>query len=128
ERSGGVRVGFKLIDLMSKSEARLARVGKGKTIVGKYEVLLEEFDKFLEKLDLNGDLVIIDEVGPMELKSPKFISIVQELMSRENIIFTVHYKANHWLVEKIKREFRLYTIDETNREKVAQEIVKLYDH
>lgn len=127
ERKDGVRVGFKLIDLSTNSEAKLARVGKGKIMVGKYEVLLEDFDDFLERLDLSGELVIIDEVGPMELKSSKFISIVQDLMKREDLLFTVHYKANHWLVEKIKRDFRLYTLHESNRERVVEEIVKIYD-
>ncbi|MCS7144704.1 MAG: nucleoside triphosphatase, partial [Archaeoglobaceae archaeon] len=47
ERKDGVRVGFKLIDLSTNSEAKLARVGKGKIMVGKYEVLLEDFDNFL---------------------------------------------------------------------------------
>ncbi|MEM2727379.1 MAG: NTPase [Archaeoglobaceae archaeon] len=127
EREKGIRTGFRLIDLSGKLEAKLARVGKGTIMVGKYEVLLEEFENFLESLDLSGDLVVIDEVGPMELKSSKFVSIVQELISRENLLFTVHYKANHWLVEKIKKEFRLFTIDESNRDRVAEEIVKLYD-
>ncbi|MEM0301726.1 MAG: NTPase [Archaeoglobaceae archaeon] len=127
ERVGGVRTGFKLMDLSSKSEARLAKVGKGEITVGKYVVLLEEFESFLENLDLSGDLVIIDEVGPMELKSSKFIFMIQNLMNRENLLFTVHYKSNHWLIERIKKEFRLYTIDEANRNFVTQEIVKLYD-
>lgn len=127
ERVGGVRIGFKLIDLSGKFEARLAKVGKGKVTVGKYMVFLEEFENFLENLDLSGDLVIIDEVGPMELKSSKFIFMVQELMKRENLLFTVHYRSNHWLIDRIKKEFRLYAIDEENRNYVSEEIVKLYD-
>lgn len=127
ERFGGVRVGFKLVDLSGKFQAKLAKVGKGKITVGKYVVLLEEFESFLDNLDLGGDLVIIDEVGPMELKSPKFISLVQELMKKENLLFTVHYRSEHWLIDRVKKEFRLYTINEVNRNSVAEEIVKLYD-
>lgn len=127
ERVEGIRRGFKLLDLSGGKEARLARVGKGKTMVGKYEVLVEEFEGFLEELDLSGDIIIIDEVGPMELKSQKFISLVGEILSRENLLFTVHYRANHPLVNKIRREFRLYSIDESNRDWVAEEIVSIYD-
>ncbi|MCX8172751.1 MAG: NTPase [Archaeoglobaceae archaeon] len=127
ERERGVRVGFKLIDLKSGFEARLARVGKGKINVGKYEVLLDEFENFLEKVDTSGELIIIDEVGPMELKSQKFITFVQELIKLERILLTVHYRAKHWIIEKIKRDFRLYTIDEGNRDKIFYEIVRIYD-
>ncbi|MDK2795758.1 MAG: nucleoside-triphosphatase [Archaeoglobaceae archaeon] len=127
ERAGGKRVGFKLVELSGGREAKLARVGKGKLMVGKYEVLLENFEKFLGELDLNGELVIIDEVGPMELKSQKFVSLVEELMKKEKLLFTVHYRANHPLAKKIRRDFRIYTIDESNRDQVAEEIVTLYD-
>ncbi len=127
ERVKGVRTGFKLVDLSTGREAKLARVGKGKTMVGKYEVLLEEFEKFLEELDLSGELVIIDEVGPMELKSQKFVSLVWEILNKEDLLFTVHYKATHPLVDKIRGEFRLYILDESNRERVKDEIVSLYD-
>lgn len=126
-RSCGVRVGFKLLELSSGREAMLARIGKGRVTVGKYEVLLEEFENFLERLELSGEFIIVDEVGPMELKSQKFVSLIQELMGRENLLFTVHYKANHWLAERIRREFRLYTINEGNRDRIVEEIVRLYD-
>ncbi|MCQ4153435.1 MAG: NTPase [Archaeoglobi archaeon] len=127
ERVKGIRTGFKLVDLSTGREAMLARVGKGKTMVGKYEVLVEEFERFLEELDLSGKLVIIDEVGPMELKSQKFVSLVQKILDNEDLLFTVHYKANHPLADKIRREFRLYILDESNRERVKDEIVRCYD-
>ncbi|MCS7119082.1 MAG: nucleoside-triphosphatase [Archaeoglobaceae archaeon] len=126
EREKGVRVGFKLIDLVSNLSAQLARVGGGKIMVGKYEVLVENFDIFLDKLDLDGELLILDEVGPMELKSKKFVSIVQDLIERENLLFTVHYRFNHPLIERIRRDFKVYVIDERNRNTVLNEIVRIY--
>uniref|UniRef100_A0A7J2TIA3 Nucleoside-triphosphatase ENP88_01960 n=1 Tax=Archaeoglobus fulgidus TaxID=2234 RepID=A0A7J2TIA3_ARCFL len=126
ERSEGKRVGFKLVDLNSKEEAKLARVGKGKVNVGKYEVLIESFENFLRKLKLDGDLIIIDEIGPMELKSEKFVSIVNDLLSKENLLFTIHYRFNHPLLNRIRKNFSIYIIDEKNRDAVAEEIVKNY--
>lgn len=126
ERDKGVRTGFKLIDLASNRSSQLARVGKGKVTVGKYEVLLESFESFLRDLDLSGDLVIIDEVGPMELKSKAFVYFVESLLERDNLLFTIHYRANHPLIEKIRRSFKVYVIDEENRNSVAEEIVKIY--
>ncbi len=126
ERVRDVRVGFKLVDLNTNQEAKLARIGKGKVNVGKYEVLIESFEDFLDKLKFEGDLIIIDEIGPMELKSNKFISTVRDLLSKENLLFTIHYKARHPLLDTIRRDFRIYTIDEKNRNLVAEEIAKIY--
>ncbi|MEM1579402.1 MAG: NTPase [Archaeoglobaceae archaeon] len=128
ERELNVRTGFRLIDLSTNRSAQLARVGKGKVMVGKYEVLVENFEKFLDEISFDGDLIVIDEVGPMELKSQKFVSIVDKLIEKDNLLFTVHYRANHWLLEKIKKEFRLFVLSEANRNKIAEEIVKIYDH
>lgn len=126
ERERGVRTGFRLLDLVSKRSAQLARAGKGRVMVGKYEVLIENLEKFLRDLDLSGELVIIDEVGPMELKSERFVEFVEKLLSREKLLFTIHYRANHPLIEKIRGSFRVYVIDEKNRDSVAEEIVKTY--
>jgi len=124
-----VRVGFIMIDLKTGEEAWLARVGSGKAKVGKYAVFIENIDRFSEKLeDCRSDLIIIDEIGPMELKSRKFVETVNDLLNYcNNILVTVHYKSRHWLVEKIKREFKLYVIDEKNRNDVVEEIVSAYD-
>lgn len=126
EREKGTRVGFKLFDLSSNRTAQLARVGRGKVMVGKYEVLVENFENFLKDLNLSGNLIIIDEIGPMELKSKFFVPFVESLLERDNLLFTIHYRANHPLIEKIKRSFRIYVIDEKTRDSVAEEIVKIY--
>ncbi len=124
-RERGRRIGFKLHDLRSGEELWLAKVGEGYPKVGKYVVFLNSIDRFAEKLNsYGGKLVIVDEVGPMELKSEKFIRAMEELIeSPKNLLVTVHYKSKHPLVERIKREFDLYVIDERNRDMVAEEII-----
>jgi len=128
-RDRGIRIGFKIVDLKSGEEFWLAKVGIGKVKVGKYVVFVENIDRFADKIrEFKGDLIIVDEVGPMELKSEKFIEAVNELVdSRENLLFTVHYKSKHWLVEKIRKNFKLYVLNEENRNKIADEIADAYD-
>ncbi len=124
-RENKKRVGFKLKDLRSGEEVWLAKIGDGKPKVGKYVVFVENLEKFLDNLDLHAEILIVDEVGPMELKSQKFVEFIEdEIFSREKVLVTVHYKASHPLAEKIRREFRLFVIDEENREKVVEEILK----
>ena len=128
-RDRGIRIGFKIVDLKSGEEFWLAKVGIGKVKVGKYVVFVENVDRFADKIrEFKGDLIIVDEVGPMELKSERFIEAVNELVdSRENLLFTVHYKSKHWLVEKIRKNFKLYVLNEENRNKIADEIADAYD-
>ena len=126
-RKDGRRVGFKLIDLSSGREEWLARVGEGRVRVGKYAVNVEGFERFLESVNTKADLIIIDEVGPMELKSEKFVGFVERLMDKEKLLFTIHLKSKHRLLEGIRKEFRVYVIDEANRDKAAEEIIEIFE-
>ncbi|WP_202319168.1 NTPase [Archaeoglobus neptunius] len=122
-RDGGRRIGFRLCNLSTGEEVWLARVGEGKVRVGKYAVFLNNFEKFLDGIDV-GDITIIDEVGPMELKSRRFVEFVENIMGRDGLLFTVHYRSKHWLIEKIRKQFSLYILDEFNRDKITEEVIK----
>ncbi len=142
-REGGKRVGFKLVNLEDGSEAWLARaegVGcgdragggggvrgggvRGWARVGKYIVDVEALEGFLPTINLNSELIIIDEVGPMELKSRRFVEFVENVMKKDSVLVTIHYRSKHWLVEKIRREFKLYVLDENNRDLLASKIAE----
>ena len=126
-RERGRRIGFKLHDLKSGEELWLARVGEGYPKVGKYVVFVDSIERFSERMKYYKGVVIIDEVGPMELKSKSFINSMYELIESPNdLLVTVHYKSRHPLVERIKRDFKLYVINEGNRDDVAKEIIKIF--
>ncbi len=127
-RIGGRRTGFKLVELGGKAEAWLARVGGGDVRVGKYAVFVDELERFLDNLNLDCELLIIDEVGPMELKSKKFVEFVRrEVLTRNNVLVSVHMKSRHPVAEEIRRSFKLYTLTEENRDAVAEEVIRTYD-
>lgn len=127
-RERGRRIGFKLHDLRSGEELWLAKVGEGFPRVGKYVVFLENLNRFAERIEsYEGCPIIIDEVGPMELKSERFVEAMENLIDGDkNLLVTVHYKSKHPLVERIKRDFELYVIDERNRDEVAEEIIRRF--
>ena len=130
-RERGVRVGFKLIDLKSGEEAWLAKVGyRSPFKVGKYGVILESIDRFAERIEgyANADLIILDEIGPMELKSRKFVEAVEGILDRDNLLFTIHLKSQHPLLKRIRSEFEVITLSEENRNAVAEEIVRRFTH
>ena len=97
-RRGGVRVGFLLRDLLTGDEGYLARVGAGRPRVGKYVVLLDELERVgvgaIERAIRDADVVIIDEIGPMENYSRRFRSAVLEaLSSPKPVLATIHVRA-----------------------------------
>ncbi|MDX1799003.1 MAG: nucleoside-triphosphatase, partial [Candidatus Lokiarchaeia archaeon] len=77
-RQGKNRIGFNIVDIFSGDTAQLARVGNYNTRhkVGKYNVFVKNLNEFIKKkLRLDGkslDLIIIDEIGKMELYSKEF--------------------------------------------------------
>ncbi len=129
-RERGVRIGFKLVDLETGEEEWLARVGGGRVRVGKYAVLVESVDRFAERIGgyMDADLVIIDELGPMELKSKRFVRAVESLMGRDCLLFSIHLKARHPLLDRVRREFNVYELTTENRDRVAREIVEMIRH
>jgi nucleoside-triphosphatase THEP1 len=98
----GKRLGFDVVDIYSGNMSQLARIGDFKTKyrVGKYNVFVEEFDRYLENsLSLEEktvDLIIIDEIGKMELYSRKFQSFINRVFSSSiPILATIGLKLNH---------------------------------
>lgn len=127
-REGGERKGFKIIDLKTGAEGMLAHVAlREGPRVGKYRVNLHDIEKFSNSLEEDCDLMIIDEIGPMELMSEKFIRAVREIFgSGKNVIATIHYKSGHELVRELKnrKDVAIYEINEANRDKTLKEILQ----
>ncbi len=128
-RERGVRVGFVFYDLSDGEEIWLAHKDNPSSVrVGKYGVFVENIDRVSEKLYryIGAEVLIVDEVGPMELKSPSFIRVVEKAMERNKpTIFTIHLRSRHPLLERIRKEFRVFLIDEKNRESVFENIMSL---
>ncbi|MDI9619560.1 MAG: NTPase [Candidatus Nezhaarchaeota archaeon] len=120
-REGGVRRGFKIVDVGSGSEAPLASLSSAPgPRVGKYLVHVKNLDlvavRAIETSLRQDELVVIDEIGPMELKSQRFVNIVEEsLSSRKPILATLHYRLRHPIIDFIRSRFEVVTIDESNR-------------
>jgi nucleoside-triphosphatase len=129
-REKGVRIGFKLKDLNTGEESWLAKVNHQSPFrVGKYGVLVESIDRFAERIESykNADLVVIDEVGPMELKSPKFIESIEKLLESDvSCLFSIHLKSQHPILRRIRSEFEVITLNESNRDMLVDEVVRRF--
>jgi nucleoside-triphosphatase len=130
-REKGERKGFKVKTIFSKEEALLAHINfEKKFSVGKYGVDVEGFERVIAKefKDKNPEtLYIIDEVGPMECYSKRFIGIVEELLRGNfRILGTVKLKGGG-LMEKIRNDksIRLFHLTEKNRKETFSEVLNL---
>lgn len=121
----GERRGFLLRDLKSGKEEILASVKiKSKYRVGKYKVNVPGIDKmvkvFLESFE-EAELIIIDELGVMELKSRKFREVMEEILeSNKPCLITLHRN----LVGKYKSKGKVFWLERENFEEVEKEVKK----
>ena len=133
-RENGNRIGFDIIDIYSGNVSQLARVGNLKTKyrVGKYKVLVEEFDKYLEDtLSLEGktvDLIIIDEIGKMELFSKKFQDFIKRIFSWGiTILATIGLKIKHPIKDYLLNlpDVQLLNLNRQNFQTILQKVIFL---
>ena len=124
------RIGFILKNLETGNEEWLARVGEGKVKVGRYVVFIENLESFLKNLNFStSNFIIIDEIGPMELKSKKFVEMISNVINskQKNVLVTYHYRLEHKVIKLIKNNFKLFFMNKRNRDFIAGSIIDLYD-
>jgi nucleoside-triphosphatase len=124
---GGRRVGFAIEDIRTGETGILAHVQlrtRGPT-VGKYTVNLTDLDAIgahsitSALLQSEPQILIIDEIGPMELKSSRFFDAVENALSSDKqLIVTVHQRSAHELVRRIKSAFEIMEVTEANRDEL----------
>ena len=131
-KDGCNRLGFEVIDLNSGKHGWLAHVDqKTGPQVGKYRVNLSDLErigvKAVAEATQKYDVIVIDEIGPMELFSPKFKQAVQAaLESSKVVIAVVHAKAKDPLITEAKglAGAELFTVTVDNRDGLPQMLAK----
>jgi len=133
-RDGGVRIGFNVTDVLTGREGWLATAREPiGPRVGKYSVDLEGLEGIGVQAitsalqDPKTEVVVIDEVGPMELLSAAFKRAVRQGMASTKILIgTIHYRATDPLIWEIKstREVKIITVTKDNRLALHMRLMK----
>jgi nucleoside-triphosphatase len=119
-RSGPTRVGFEIRNLMTGEAGVLAHVNQATgPRISKYHVKSEDLDRIgveaIVSAIKHADLIVIDEVGPMELTSRRFKEAVQAALAcGKPLLGTVHRNAQDPLVNAIRRDRAVEVIEVTN--------------
>jgi len=128
-RAGGVRQGFRIVTLDGRN-AILAHIDfKSPFRVSKYGVDIESLDKVgvaaLRDAVRECDVVVIDEIGKMELFSPSFKDAVLEALdSEKRVLGTIMLTSQPW-ADGIKRHANtaLITVTRANREQILARVI-----
>ena len=125
-RDGRQRVGFQVNDLAGH-EGVLAHVKlPGPPRVGRYGVDLEVFDAIgvqaVSRALQGADLIIIDEIGKMELYSSRFQQVLFEVLESARPLLGTILARPHAVADRIKAHphVRVKQLTQTNRQEVAQ--------
>ena len=127
-RSRGVRQGFRLVTLDGQS-AILAHINiHSPYLVSKYGVDIDSLDRVgvsaLHQAAQQCDLVVIDEIGKMELFSANFRDAVLQVISGgKRVLGTIMLNPHPW-VDAIKRQPQVKLIEVTryNHHQVLEEL------
>lgn len=128
-RSQGIRQGFRIITLDGKS-AILAHIGIHSPYrVSKYGVDIGSLDEVavpaLREAIQSRDIVVIDEIGKMELFSPSFRdAVIETLESVKKILGTIMLAPHPW-ADKVKQrpEVEIIPVTRFNHGKVAEQVL-----
>lgn len=121
-REGKERVGF----LVSALDGRAGTLAHTRRItgprVGRYHVDVAAFEAIgvaaLEEATREADVIVVDEVGKMELCSPRFVHALEGALASPKPILGTILQAPHPWTDALKRRPRveLYRLSVRNRE------------
>jgi nucleoside-triphosphatase len=96
-REGGIRIGFKVVDLLNLKEKVFASIYYNTNYrVGKYFVDVEIFEDVaipaLEVAEKECRVIVVDEIGKMELFSKRFEDKVKDILKSNKIVIAVVHR------------------------------------
>ena len=145
KRSGGffteeilrerVRIGFNITTVPGGRKGLLAQKGFSSSCrVGKYGVnvtTLEELgcQAILQAREKGHTIIIVDEIGKMELFSEKFRTILTEALDSPQKVVATIMERPHDFADRIKKrpDVRLFCLERKNFETVFQTVLNWLD-
>jgi nucleoside-triphosphatase len=129
-REKGVRVGFR-IDTYDNQSGTLSHIAYTTgPRVGKYRVDVSAFEKIgvqaLKKALEDADVILIDEIGKMELYSEKFKeAVLRCLDSPKPLVATVMSRSYPFVDQiKVRQDVELMRVTFENRNSIADQLIR----
>lgn len=128
-REENKRVGFKVITLTKKEAVFAHKDFVSKYSVGNYKVDIDKFnsvavEELKEALEDNCKIVIIDEIGKMEILSESFCKISLEILDKKTVLGTISLAEEPFCkLIKDRSDVCIFNIEKENRLKLKEEIL-----
>ncbi len=127
-REGGVRVGFMVEDIDRDVRGMFASVNyTGGPKISKYTVNISIFEDIaisaLERALAESDIIIIDEIGKMELFSHKFKEVVLRIWESSKVVIATAPVSRIPFVERICEYSKVYWLKRGESGRIANTLV-----
>jgi len=132
KREGEMRIGFQILDLTTQKRGWLAHVNQPNgPRIGKYRVNLNDLENIgtnaVQNAIQTADVIVIDEIGLMELSSQAFEqAVLLALDSGKPVLATIHHKATNAMIRNIKTrpDAEVFEVTMENRNTVHNLIIE----
>ncbi len=130
-RKDNKRIGFKLVTLDGKECIIAHKEINSSCRVGRYGISLDCIDNFgvksIEDAIIERRIVIIDEIGKMELYSQRFRkAVLAALNSKCPVLATIIYSANPFCDRlKERKDVEIVEVTVSNRNSLVQRIIDM---
>ncbi|MGG2092151.1 nucleoside-triphosphatase [Bacillus sp. S13(2024)] len=121
------RTGFKIVSLNGE-ELVIADVNSKSDIrVGRYGVNVSEFERIaIQSIQNNAEkIIVIDEIGPMQIASQTFLSIINQFMQGSQTVLGTIYYDSHPKIDEIKAnsKMKIYELTRGNYNDVLSKVI-----
>ena len=127
-QTGGRREGF-LVEAVSGAQEVLAHVDlPGPPRVGRYGVDLRAFERIVLpalRPPGAGGVVVVDELGKMELASVAFRDAVMQLLERDVAVVATVHQAHDRFTDALRRrpDIRVVRVTEASRDALPEQLI-----
>lgn len=129
----GKKVGFMVQDLLTKEEGILAHEdSKSDVRFLTYGVNMDMLDNIgvmaIERSIDTADVIVIDEVGKLEVESSNFVEVVKDALEADKpLLLTLHKKSRNPLLQDIRRrdDVRILEVTPINKNILPYKIIPL---
>ncbi|MBI5930407.1 MAG: AAA family ATPase [Chloroflexi bacterium] len=137
-QENGKRMGFEIVSLEGEVATLATKAVEirfnNQVMLGNYKVNIDSIDLLavpaIEKAIENNQIVVIDEIGPMELFSENFRNIVMKALKNDRItVFGTIVERSNQIADTIKTHPRvtLLHVEERNREEMYKLVISLLE-
>lgn len=130
-REDGERVGFALKTLDGKEGILAHKFKPTPHRFGKYYINMDDLEKIavksVEDAIANKEIIVIDEIGKMELASQLFREVTKKALDSPKLLLATLHRADEPFLNSIRQraDTIVFWLTPQNREKIFQEILSL---